>query len=288
VSPSSGKKEEFVLIRAGACFSTALTRDGRVYTWGACDIQHTTSPTLVTCPEPLVDLACGWGHLIGLSKNGTAYAWGGIPSEGVDRDREEASAFDLPPVAAIACGNNFSVFLTKSGTLLVHGSNQYGTNPEDHSLNTYSLPPRKVQIPENLRAVAVAVGGNHVLALLEDGRVVGWGWNIYGQIGMGNSEKSSQPLCFIWPEVEMIAGPTVEEEGKEENRSEIVKARRRVSGKELEIAGLGCGWGSRGSSPEMGASTSGAPLTEVPFPKQTGSSADQVRSPGLKLCCPLH
>jgi alpha-tubulin suppressor-like RCC1 family protein len=244
VSPSSGKKEEFALIRAGASFSAALTRDGKVYTWGACDIQLTDSPKLVTCSEPLVDLACGWGHLVGLSKNGTAYTWGGITPEGVDRGREEVSAFDLPPIRAIACGNNFSVFLTKSGTLLVHGSNQYATNPEDHNLSTNSMPPRKVRIPENLKAVAVAAGGNHVLALLEDGRVVGWGWNIYGQIGMGNSDQPSHPLCFIWPEVEMVEGPTIQGE-KEAGRSEIVKGARRkkVSGLDLEIAGLGCGWG---------------------------------------------
>jgi hypothetical protein len=106
---------------------------------------------------------------------------------------------------------------------------------------------------------------------------------------MGNSEKSSQPLCFIWPEVEMIAGPTVEEEGTEATRNETVKARRReVSGKELEIAGLGCGWGfswliTRDGSLHLWGSPNRGALSDFPT---NGEFCRPSKVPWLKVVLP--
>jgi alpha-tubulin suppressor-like RCC1 family protein len=193
----------------------ALTWQGKIYVWGESEVLSSNTPEYLPCPEPIIDLACGWSHLLGLTSTGTVYAWGLGEDDGGKGIRREWAILELPRIKSIAAGNSFSLFITQTGTLLIAGGNNYATNIYDES---HFAPPRKtpkkVRIPGNLRVLAVIGGGDHVLALLEDGRVVGWGWNIYGQIKMGNSERSGQPLCFIWPEVEMVEGPPKEGEEK--------------------------------------------------------------------------
>lgn len=41
----------------------------------------------------------------------------------------------------------------------------------------------------------IAVGAFHNLALLEDGTVMAWGNNEYGQLGTGDTQPRSQPVA---------------------------------------------------------------------------------------------
>jgi alpha-tubulin suppressor-like RCC1 family protein len=238
----SGEDQEVVLVKTGANFSVALTKQGKIYVWGESEVLSSKTPAFLSCPEPIVDLACGWGHLLGLTRTGTVYAWGLSEDDGGKGRTGGWAILELPQIKFVAAGNNFSLFITHTGTLLLVGGNTYVTNVYNQKdFKVTKKTPIKIPIPENLKVSAVIGGGNHVLALLEDGRVVGWGWNIYGQIGVGNTEPSGQPLCFIWPEMERV-DPPKEGEGEGEEKRER-GSRKKVTGKHLEIAGLGCGWG---------------------------------------------
>lgn len=52
--------------------------------------------------------------------------------------------------------------------------------------------PVRVQGLENVRLIAV--GAFHNLALEEDGRLLAWGNNEYGQLGTGDTQPSSLPV----------------------------------------------------------------------------------------------
>lgn len=40
----------------------------------------------------------------------------------------------------------------------------------------------------------MAAGNEHVLAVCGDGRLWGWGSNIHGQLGVGNTEWQAEPV----------------------------------------------------------------------------------------------
>ncbi|MFB3066972.1 MAG: RCC1 domain-containing protein, partial [Planctomycetota bacterium] len=43
-------------------------------------------------------------------------------------------------------------------------------------------------------AVAAAAAANHSLALLSDGTMRAWGWNLDGQLGIGSRDQQSTPV----------------------------------------------------------------------------------------------
>lgn len=45
------------------------------------------------------------------------------------------------------------------------------------------------------RVRVIAVGAFHNLALLDDGTVMAWGNNEYGQLGIGDTQPRSQPIA---------------------------------------------------------------------------------------------
>ena len=51
--------------------------------------------------------------------------------------------------------------------------------------------PRLMKNVSNCRFVQVACGGGHAMAITHDGRLFGWGWNAYGQCGLGDDLGSS-------------------------------------------------------------------------------------------------
>ncbi len=107
----------------------------------------------------VVSVAAGLNHSVALTATGNVVAWG-------DDSQGQASVpADLPPVKAIAAGGDQTVALTRSGRVVVWGS------------------PFASVVPADLGEVkAIAAGYSHILALQVDGRVVAWGANSEGQI----------------------------------------------------------------------------------------------------------
>ena len=52
---------------------------------------------------------------------------------------------------------------------------------------TRNYNPAPVTVSNVSNAIAVAAGGQHSLALLSDGTVCAWGYNLYGQLGDGTT-----------------------------------------------------------------------------------------------------
>jgi alpha-tubulin suppressor-like RCC1 family protein len=47
-----------------------------------------------------------------------------------------------------------------------------------------------VQVPTLNSIENIAMGTNHGLAVNDKGEVFGWGWNVYGQTGINDSERN--------------------------------------------------------------------------------------------------
>jgi alpha-tubulin suppressor-like RCC1 family protein len=60
--------------------------------------------------------------------------------------------------------------------------------------------PRQVDLPS--AAIAISVGSEHVLALLDDHRCYSWGWNEHGNCGLGHTNDVYIPTEIPWPTVQ--------------------------------------------------------------------------------------
>ncbi|KAI0829506.1 RCC1/BLIP-II [Hypoxylon sp. FL0890] len=152
--------------------------------------------------EDIIQIAAGGNHTIILTGTGRAY-WAGDSSSGAcgiveNVEDGEVSKFQevvlstsgrLGPIAHIACTWDSSVFARKDGngkvtqvyTCGVADIGAAGTNPDPPSLKKPSLlnnfPPSGTEV------TSLAAGFRHVVAVLNNGDVYGWGNDRKGQLG---------------------------------------------------------------------------------------------------------
>jgi hypothetical protein len=98
----------------------------------------------------------------------------------------------LASAVAIAAGVYHSCALVANGTVKCWGSNGVGQFG-DGSAGDFSLSPTAAAGLE--RAVALAAGGAHTCAVLQDGTARCWGWNWYGQVGDGSTANQLRPTA---------------------------------------------------------------------------------------------
>ncbi|GHV05103.1 hypothetical protein FACS1894217_01450 [Clostridia bacterium] len=110
----------------------------------------------------------------------------------------QAVTSDLSQVVQVAAGENHMLALLDDGSVWAWGSNEYG-QVGDGTNFTRNLPVMVISedgaiIDGNTIPVAsIAAGANHSIAVLNDGRVVAWGSNRYGQLGDGTTGNRNKP-----------------------------------------------------------------------------------------------
>jgi hypothetical protein len=110
----------------------------------------------------------------------------------------------LGDVTAIAAGGTFSLALEADGSVWAWGSAEsLGSEPAASGPNTGM--PTQVALPAGQKAVAIAAGFGHGLALLEDGSVWAWGSAFAGQVGNGIGGGAAS----VAAPVQAIAPPAV-------------------------------------------------------------------------------
>jgi len=214
-----------VAVAGGARFSLALTADGHVYSWGdnqygqlgagelslynSSNLPNRNTPGLVrdytgAVLSDIVAIAAGQDHALALNAGGTIYAWGrdqfgqlGIGATGDDSHYAyplyiyDTNGSQITAVS-IAAGGYHSLAVRADGTVLAWGYNsngQLGTGTKGFGTD------RNVPTPVSrlTTAVAVAAGQYHSLALLSDGTVSAWGYDLDGELGDGNDQDADLP-----------------------------------------------------------------------------------------------
>jgi len=208
----SGLSTSVIGIAAGLNHTLAIENDGTVWSWGFNDAGQlgdgTTLakniPVMIAGLTGVVSAAGGYQHSAALKSDGTVYTWG-ANDQGQLGDNTKTNSptpvqvIGLSNGSAIAAGGNCTIALKNDGTVWAWGANDLGQLGVGYTSASGQMVP--VQTIGAMSVVAIAAGVSHAIAIRSDGRVLAWGRNDYGALGIGNTEgvPSSRPKKSICP-----------------------------------------------------------------------------------------
>jgi alpha-tubulin suppressor-like RCC1 family protein len=214
---------DVVSVAAGGNFSLALKSNGTIWSFGANASGQLGDGSLDPSSVPIEVYAnfstlIAAGSLHGASCTASEIwpgtnnmmGWGDSPGSGFD-PADWPPYYEFPvdsfiaeepvvyPLIQLASGDSSSYALDSAGQVWSFGGNSYGQLGEGSTTPAYPWGFN----PETGRAcvlvgisnvVAIASGGTHVLALLDNGEVWAWGGGTYGKIGDGAKVNRWSPV----------------------------------------------------------------------------------------------
>ncbi|KAL1321543.1 hypothetical protein HN51_066382 [Arachis hypogaea] len=150
------------------------------------------------------EIACGGRHSAVVTDAGAllTFGWGLYGQCGQGNNADQLRPTLVPSllsttVEKIAAGLWHTLCVTVDGHIYAFGGNQFG------QLGTGSDQPETLpkQLEasrfENKHSSMVSCGARHSALLTEDGHLFTWGWNKYGQLGLGDSTDRNVPCQVL-------------------------------------------------------------------------------------------
>ncbi|KAL9905493.1 probable E3 ubiquitin-protein ligase HERC4 isoform X2 [Glossina fuscipes] len=227
-----------IQISCGSNHSVALTNCGELYSWGSniygqlgiangIEIVHSSIPLPITSLQgiPIAYVACGGNHSFVISKSGAVFGWGrnnagqlGLNDYNNRYYPTQLKTLRSLGVRYIACGEEFSAFLTNDGGVFTCGSGRYGQL--GHGGNANEVLPRMVMELMGSTITQIACGNRHTLALVPSrGRVYGFGLGCSGQLGTRATNNSAIPQVVLGPWVSPSGSALIQTELAEKSES---------------------------------------------------------------------
>lgn len=206
-------------VSCGDDFTVCVTDEGQLYAFGS-DYYGCMGVDKVAGPEvlepmqlnfflnnPVEQVSCGDNHVVVLTRNKEVYSWGcgeygrlGLDSE---EDYYTPQKVDVPKaliIVAVQCGCDGTFLLTQSGKVLACGlneSNKLGLNQcmcgiinhEAYHEVPYTTSFTLAKQLSFYKIRTIAPGKTHTAAIDERGRLLTFGCNKCGQLGVGNYKK---------------------------------------------------------------------------------------------------
>lgn len=200
-------------VSAGAEHSLAVWF-GAAWAWGSNEFgqigdnktpeeqREVVAPTAVLAKGEVVAVAAGGYHGLALLRSGGVSAWGdgefgqlgngGVKNHSKPVTVKQGGTGALANVQAIAAGEDFSLALLSTGTVVSWGDDESGQLGDGREETKRSLGRA---ISGLSGVVAIAAGAEHSLALLSNGTVMAWGDNEQGQLGDGTTTNRPLPVA---------------------------------------------------------------------------------------------
>ncbi|XP_004307465.1 PREDICTED: ultraviolet-B receptor UVR8 [Fragaria vesca subsp. vesca] len=208
-------------VAAGGRHTLALSDMGQVWGWGyggegqlglGSRIRMVSSPHPIPCVKSssygimnpdehsfgvpgnyVKGIACGGRHSAVITDAGAllTFGWGLYGQCGQGSTDDELSPICVSSllgirIESVAAGLWHTVCISADGDVYAFGGNQFGQLGT--GADQAETIPRLLDAPvlENVNAKIVSCGARHSCIITEDAKVFGWGWNKYGQLGLGD------------------------------------------------------------------------------------------------------
>ena len=188
-------------LAAGASTSFIARADGSVWAWGT---ELMADWGYIPLPGPMPAPVAGLSNMVdvadstALRADGTIWVWGynktgllgtattdicGVNSvpPGFACTRTALPLLGLPKINAIASSSGYRAAVGTDGSVWAWG-NLYSGGSIGNGVEP-APSPTPHQLPGLAGITNVSVSDSHALALRNDGKVLAWGYNLYGQLG---------------------------------------------------------------------------------------------------------
>ena len=201
----------WVTVAAGTDHSVAIRTDGTLWAWGGNSngqlgdgtVTQRTSPVQIGL-DTWKAVAAGQGYTIAIKTDGSLWAWGsGLLGDGNTIGRRlvpvrirAVDGVDDLDWKAVSTGHYHTLAIKTDGSLWAWGPNDSG------QLGDGTTTDRNVPVQIAGTWNAVSAGGDepfssdacgHTVAIRSDGSLWVWGYNGYGQLGLGDTTNRLVP-----------------------------------------------------------------------------------------------
>ncbi len=202
-------------IACGDRHTCAVRDDGKVFCWGMSSSGRLgfTGVIGMNYPSPVLledgalgvvrQVALGDSHSCALREDGRVLCWGGNGSGQLGNGTDSGDApnpipalvdnSELGVVRQIALGRFHTCALRDDGKVLCWGLNQYGQLGIAATAPGSELLPKLIEDGDLGVVQSLTLGSEHSCAVRDDGRVLCWGSNREGQLGVVTNAATSQP-----------------------------------------------------------------------------------------------
>ncbi|ETN64680.1 hect E3 ubiquitin ligase [Anopheles darlingi] len=197
-------------IACGSAHSACITSQGHVLTWGKGrygrlghgDSEDQLQPKLVEAllGYRAIDIACGSGdaQTLCITDDDNVWSWGDGDYGKLGRGGSDGCKVPMKieslaglGVTKVECGSQFSVALTRSGSVYTWGKGDY--HRLGHGNTDHVRRPKKVAALQGKKIISIATGSLHCVACSDGGEVFTWGDNDEGQLGDGTVSAIQRP-----------------------------------------------------------------------------------------------
>ena len=203
-------RDKIISISSGSNYSIVLTKNGRLYSWGANEDGRLGLGHYDRCQESfqevvlyqnIIKISCGGFHVICLDTLGKCYVWGrndfgqlGL-GHNLHQNLPQELGLNLRDVMSVNCGGFHTVMLTFGYEVFVWGCNDEYQLGLENRRSEYL--PQKLNLVD---VVSINCGRCHTIALTLNNKIYVWGFNMNGQLGFNDGMFQSIPRLLMLDE----------------------------------------------------------------------------------------
>jgi alpha-tubulin suppressor-like RCC1 family protein len=206
-------------IKAGSGHVVAQLDDGTALAWGRNafgqlgdgSTDNQPVPTPVKGLDRIVSIVPSGGGTLFLRDDGTVWGCGGgffglLGETNPALHPVPVQVEGIAEVTDLVCGGSHALALRADGTVWSWGRDDYGQlgdgpdpgsvpgrEQREHAGRGYECRARPARVRDLTGVRALAAGGGHSVAVLDDGSMVSWGDNDRGQLGDGTTNHRPSP-----------------------------------------------------------------------------------------------
>ena len=217
---AEGKHLETIRDRANLRYQTDPDGQNRLFTWGCglngrlghgYSVSYASPHEVTTLPSiaKVVEVACGCEHTLVRTYDGSVLSWGNgdrgqlgttdnYHGVGINVHYKPQAVFALKRyfVLQISAGRWHNAVLTSDRSVYVWGAGHFGQLGLD-SKESRGMPTL-LKCLDGRAVCKLICGGWHTAAISESGKILLWGKNTHGQLGMGDARSTTYPkICQI-------------------------------------------------------------------------------------------